>query len=253
MQECAIDDGHPHRYFCRFRDLQPRRHSHHHGYRGYAAWERKDAYWDRSRLNRLKHSVQQRAVSSGIGLVRDHNKTGGYMCTSCAWAKPAKPHGAEFCENGAKATFWDLTSKRTTPAFFDRHTVTELLGWSDYDLEHEGRLTHPVRYDMASDRYLPVSWEEAFAGISRRAPSSCLLVVTHSALPQGRAQLLFGDWAETSSPSLPRLPRPLAALSFPRQTRHGTFASLCHCPSNPGGGNGTVLFQDPGSGRRTTA
>jgi molybdopterin-dependent oxidoreductase alpha subunit len=116
----------------------------------------------------IKHSVQQRAVSSAIGLVRDHNKTGGYMCTSCAWAKPAKPHGAEFCENGAKATFWDLTSKRTTPAFFERHTVTELLGWSDYDLENEGRLTHPVRYDVASDRYLPVSWEEAFADIGTK-------------------------------------------------------------------------------------
>lgn len=119
----------------------------------------------------IKHSTRQRAVSSAVGLVRDHNKTGGYMCTSCAWAKPAEPHAAEFCENGAKATFWDLTSKRTTPAFFGRHTVSELLGWSDYDLENEGRLTHPMRYDAAGDKYVPVPWEEAFADIGAKLRS----------------------------------------------------------------------------------
>ena len=28
------------------------------------------------------------------------------------WAKPGEPHAAEFCENGAKATLWELTSRR---------------------------------------------------------------------------------------------------------------------------------------------
>jgi len=116
----------------------------------------------------VKHATQQRAVSTAPGLVRDHNKSGGYMCTSCAWAKPAKPHMAEFCENGAKATFWDLTSRRTTPEFFAKHTVSSLLDWSDYDLENEGRLTHPMRHERASDRYLPVTWEEAFADIGTK-------------------------------------------------------------------------------------
>ncbi len=90
------------------------------------------------------------------------------MCTSCAWAKPAKPHAAEFCENGAKATFWDVTSNRTTPDFFAQHTVSELLGWSDYDLENQGRLTHPMRYDASLDRYVEVSWDEAFAQIGEK-------------------------------------------------------------------------------------
>ncbi|ALV27088.1 FdhF/YdeP family oxidoreductase [Pannonibacter phragmitetus] len=113
----------------------------------------------------LKHSVQQGAVSSGVGLMRSHNKTGGYMCTSCAWAKPGKPHLAEFCENGAKATFWDLTAKRTTPEFFAKHKVSGLLNWTDHDLENEGRLTHPMRYDPGSDTYVAVSWAEAFDDI----------------------------------------------------------------------------------------
>ena len=93
------------------------------------------------------------------------NKTGGHMCTSCAWAKPAKPHPFEFCENGAKATLWELTSKRCTPEFFATHSVSELRRWKDYDLEIEGRLTHPMRYDPETDHYVPVSWDEAFLGI----------------------------------------------------------------------------------------
>jgi molybdopterin-dependent oxidoreductase alpha subunit len=93
------------------------------------------------------------------------NKPEGHMCTSCAWAKPPNPHPAEFCENGAKATIWDLTSKRCTPEFFAEHTVSALREWSDHDLEVVGRLTEPLRYDAASDRYVPVAWQQAFAEI----------------------------------------------------------------------------------------
>ena len=97
--------------------------------------------------------------------LRRQNKPGGFMCVSCAWTKPANPHPFEFCENGAKATLWELTSHRCTPEFFDQHTVSELKEWRDYDLEQQGRLTHPMRYDRASDRYLPVSWADAFREI----------------------------------------------------------------------------------------
>lgn len=96
------------------------------------------------------------------------NKPGGMMCTSCAWTKPAKPHMFEFCENGAKATMWDLTTRRATPAFFAQHSLTELRGWSDYDLEQAGRLTNPMRYDRATDKYLPCTWEEAYRAIGSK-------------------------------------------------------------------------------------
>jgi len=111
------------------------------------------------------HITRQNALPSAPALLKDHNKPGGYMCTSCAWGKPSKPHMAEFCENGAKATFWDLTSRRVDAEFFAKHTVSELLTWEDFDLENAGRLTEPMRYDAARDRYLPVSWEQAFAEI----------------------------------------------------------------------------------------
>src|SRR5438874_3135120 len=104
------------------------------------------------------------ALKGAVTLWRQ-NKTSGYMCVSCAWAKPAEPRPFEFCENGAKATAWELTSKRTTPEFFAEHTLSELRTWSDLDLEEHGRLTYPLRYEKESDRYVPVAWEDAFRDI----------------------------------------------------------------------------------------
>jgi molybdopterin-dependent oxidoreductase alpha subunit len=104
---------------------------------------------------------------SGNALLLKQNKPDGYACVSCAWAKPAEPHPFEYCENGAKATAWELTTKRVTPEFFARHRIAELRTWTDHQLEEAGRLTHPMRWDKASDTYVPVSWEEAFSEIGR--------------------------------------------------------------------------------------
>jgi molybdopterin-dependent oxidoreductase alpha subunit len=104
---------------------------------------------------------------SGPLTLSRQNKVDGFQCISCAWSKPAEPLAAEFCESGAKATAWEITTHRCTPDFFARHTVTELLDWDDYNLERAGRLTQPMRYDAASDRYLPVNWADAFAEIGR--------------------------------------------------------------------------------------
>ena len=95
------------------------------------------------------------------------NKPRGVMCVSCAWPKPANYSAFEFCENGAKATLWELTSARCTPDFWKdgAHSVTALRDWKDHDLEKTGRLTHPLRYDAETDRYVEVGWDEAFAAI----------------------------------------------------------------------------------------
>jgi molybdopterin-dependent oxidoreductase alpha subunit len=130
---------------------------------------------------------RERPTPGALDTLRRQNKVKGFMCVSCAWGKPAKPHAFEFCENGAKATLWELTSRRCTPEFFARHTVSELRTWKDHDLEHEGRLTHPMRYEAASDTYVPCSWEEAFAAIGRElkaiAPGSAVFYAS------GRASL----------------------------------------------------------------
>lgn len=108
---------------------------------------------------------RERVSPGSLGELARQNKADGFACVSCAWPKPAAPHPAEFCEEGAKATAWELTTLRTTPEFFQRHTLTELRAWRDYDLEQHGRLTDPLRYDPATDKYIGVTWDDAFAEI----------------------------------------------------------------------------------------
>jgi hypothetical protein len=63
----------------------------------------------------------------------------------------------DICESGVMHVTWELTREQVGREFFAAHTVSELAGWTDYDLEAAGRLSEPVRYDPASDRYVPVS------------------------------------------------------------------------------------------------
>ncbi|GGB55179.1 FdhF/YdeP family oxidoreductase [Blastomonas aquatica] len=115
--------------------------------------------------------ARQMSSPGALGTLSTQNKTGGFMCTSCAWGKPKHPHAFEFCENGAKATLWELTSQRCTPQFFSQHSVSDLRSWTDHDLEMTGRLTHPMRYDAASDHYVECSWDEAFTAIGSELKS----------------------------------------------------------------------------------
>jgi molybdopterin-dependent oxidoreductase alpha subunit len=130
------------------------------------AYDRPTGGWG-SLEGMAKVELEGKAGPSALQTLAIQNKAEGHMCTSCAWAKPPDPHAAEFCENGAKATIWDLTTKRCTPEFFAEHTVSELWQWSDHDLELVGRLTEPLHYDASSDRYVRVSWNDAFAAIGR--------------------------------------------------------------------------------------
>jgi molybdopterin-dependent oxidoreductase alpha subunit len=95
------------------------------------------------------------------------NQPDGFDCPGCAW--PDREHAStfEFCENGVKAVAAEATSKRAAPDLFARYTVAELMQQSDYELEQHGRLTDPMVYDSASDKYRPIAWPEAFALIGR--------------------------------------------------------------------------------------
>ena len=108
--------------------------------------------------------TQMDLTEAPILLMRTNQPT-GFDCPGCAW--PDKEHRStfQFCENGAKAVTWEATSKRVTPEFFEQHTVSSLLQLSDFELEGFGRMTHPMVYDAATDKYRPVDWEQAFARI----------------------------------------------------------------------------------------
>jgi len=104
---------------------------------------------------------QEKAINAIPALVK-MNQPSGFDCPGCAWPEPEKTSITEFCENGVKAIAAESTSKRVSREFFESRTVESLRSWSDYDLEQQGRLTEPMAYDEQTDRYTPISWNDAF-------------------------------------------------------------------------------------------
>ena len=112
------------------------------------------------------HMIEQGNPAKGARTLLSANQPDGFDCPGCAW--PDRDHTStfEFCENGAKAVAAESTARRVTPEFFAEHTLAQLWEQSDYWLEGQGRLTQPMRYDAATDRYLAISWNEAFFTIA---------------------------------------------------------------------------------------
>lgn len=156
-------------------------------------------------LNAVMNILTQEEVALlGSEILLKQNKPDGFMCVSCSWAKPASPRPFEFCENGAKATAWEVTGKTVTPDFFAQHTLAELRTWSDHQLEEQGRLTHPMRYDQASDRYLAVEWADAFREIGRELnkldPKSVIMYTSgRASLEASYMYQLFGRMYGTNN------------------------------------------------------
>jgi molybdopterin-dependent oxidoreductase alpha subunit len=111
----------------------------------------------------LRHLRNEQALGPGLKALLRLNQSEGVDCPGCAWPDPAERSFAEFCENGAKAIAAEATTKRLTPEFFAQHSLSELLGQSDYWLEQQGRITQPLICRAGSNYYEPISWEEAFA------------------------------------------------------------------------------------------
>ncbi|MBN8809879.1 MULTISPECIES: FdhF/YdeP family oxidoreductase [unclassified Sphingomonas] len=111
--------------------------------------------------------LEQSVITKGSRALLSMNQPGGFKCPSCAYPDADCKKTLDFCENGAKALAHEATKFRVTRDFFAQHTVTELMEQTDYWLEMQGRLTEPMRYDAASDKYVPVRWDEAFATIGR--------------------------------------------------------------------------------------
>ncbi|UQY36111.1 FdhF/YdeP family oxidoreductase [Pseudomonas fulva] len=95
------------------------------------------------------------------------NQNGGFDCPGCAWGDSPEDGRIKFCENGAKAVNWEATKRRVDAKFFAKYSVSQLREQSDYWLEYQGRLTEPMRYDAATDRYVPTSWDDAFSLIAK--------------------------------------------------------------------------------------
>ncbi len=178
----------------------------------------------------------QEVVVNGVKTLLRNNQPEGFDCPGCAWPDPKHTSQFEFCENGAKAVTWEATSKRTTPEFFAAHSVTELLTWSDYALENEGRLTHPMVYDAATDRFVPVAWEDAFSRIGAAL----------TALPDpDMAEFYTSGRASNEAAFLYQvMVRAYGTNNFPDCSNMCHEATSVGLPVSIGVGKGTVTLED---------
>jgi molybdopterin-dependent oxidoreductase alpha subunit len=180
--------------------------------------------------------VEQHAVLGTSETLFRTNQPEGFDCPGCAWPDPKHTSSFEFCENGAKAVAWEATALRCTPAFFGDHTLAELETWNDHDLEMQGRLTHPMRYDGKSDRYLPVSWEEAFNLIARHLnglPTPNAAEFYTSGRTSNEAAFLYQTFA-----------REYGTNNFPDCSNMCHEATSVGLPASIGVGKGTCLLED---------
>src|SRR6195256_4754932 len=69
---------------------------------------------------------EQSVVLKGGKSLLAMNQPDGFDCPGCAWPDPKHTSSFKFCENGAKAVAFELTSRRVTRDFFAAHTVREL-------------------------------------------------------------------------------------------------------------------------------
>ncbi|EDM26305.1 putative formate dehydrogenase oxidoreductase protein [Lentisphaera araneosa HTCC2155] len=111
--------------------------------------------------------MQREAFAKSAKTLFKMNQPKGFDCPGCAWPDPKETSMSEFCENGVKALTYETTKKRASSATFMNHTVTEMQSWSDFKLEDQGRLTEPFVYNDLSDKYEPISWDDAFAIIAK--------------------------------------------------------------------------------------
>ena len=110
----------------------------------------------------------QTFLRGSVSVLKSNQPKGGFDCPGCAWPDHKSHKAIDVCENGIKVIASETMTKKADAQFFARHSVTELQSWSGYELEHSGRLSEPVYYDAAQDRYLPISWEAAYQCIAEQ-------------------------------------------------------------------------------------
>ncbi|MBS0426743.1 MAG: FdhF/YdeP family oxidoreductase [Proteobacteria bacterium] len=180
--------------------------------------------------------LKQDIPLKGAKTLLSANQPGGFDCPGCAWPDRNHHSSFEFCENGAKAVAAEATARRAGPELFARHTVAELMRQSDFWLEDQGRLTHPMAYDAATDRYVPIDWDEAFALVARHL----------NALPDPNQAIFYTSGRASNEAAF------LYQL-FVREYGTNNFpdcSNMCHEPSGSamkpqiGVGKGTVTLED---------
>jgi molybdopterin-dependent oxidoreductase alpha subunit len=114
-------------------------------------------------IQSLKFTLRETGLTRGIGTWARVNKKDGFDCQSCAWPSPDGERNVfEFCESGAKALASEATKKHITPEFFREHSIADLQKQTDFWLEKQGRLVHPLVKRAGATHYEAIEWDEAF-------------------------------------------------------------------------------------------
>ncbi|GGY11100.1 formate dehydrogenase [Streptomyces minutiscleroticus] len=111
----------------------------------------------------MQYSLSQTSPKRTALTLLNLNQVRGLDCPGCAWPEPEPGHRPvnEYCENGAKHTNDEATSRRITADFFRRYSVDELAQKSDRWLNQQGRLTQPMVKRPGSAHYEPITWSAA--------------------------------------------------------------------------------------------
>jgi molybdopterin-dependent oxidoreductase alpha subunit len=179
---------------------------------------------------------EQGAPSVSARALLKTNQPDGFDCPGCAWPDPKHTSSFEFCENGAKAVAWETTSRTIGAEFFAQHTVTELRAHSDHWLEEQGRLGCPLRYDTATDRYIAVTWDEAFAAIGAHLRSL--------SSPHAAAFYTSGRTSNEAAFLYQLFAREFGTNNLPDCSNLCHEASSVGLPASIGVGKGTVQLAD---------
>jgi molybdopterin-dependent oxidoreductase alpha subunit len=120
----------------------------------------------RSVVKSLRAALGRMGPVRSVRTLARVNQKDGFDCPACAWPESDHRHRAEFCENGVKAVAEEAMKARLTPAFFERYDIGQLSEQSDYWLGQQGRLTEPMVKRSGSNRYEPISWDDAYGLIA---------------------------------------------------------------------------------------
>ena len=113
-------------------------------------------------ISSMNHGIRKMGISKTIRTLLMVNQKDGFDCPGCAWPDPEHRTSFEFCENGAKAVADEGMKANVNPRFFEHYSITELLKKSDYWLNNQGRIAHPMIRKQDSDYYTPIGWDEAY-------------------------------------------------------------------------------------------
>lgn len=186
-------------------------------------------------------SVTKSWLDSGNGVkniraMLKTNQNEGFDCPGCAWGDAPEKGLVKFCENGAKAVNWEATDRRVDPVFFAKYSVSELSRQSDYWLEYQGRITHPMRYNPTTDHYVETTWVEAFALIGQHL---------RSLDSPNQAEFYTSGRASNEAAFLYQLfVRAFGTNNFPDCSNMCHEASGVGMKESLGVGKGTVVFED---------